>query len=326
MEIHLFDNLMGKKIIGDYSLKDIKERGNISLTIPLSENTMNILINYLCEPININLSHSGFNSNNEDGYLEELKNIFNKLSQSRKKYNIEISVINRELLRQSKLLQKVPKNINLSIGTSDYTYNLDEYLKEENIIEEMIAPVRRASLSPLEKFLAVYDIVKNFKPYKNNVQRPRDAVILNRILSADNEYIVCEGFARLLTELLTRVGVPSKCINVNVDVSNDRNFKGDRSKLKNELHTRNLVKIDDDKYNIHGFYLSDSTWDNNSHYNLYLNSLLTFDRKKEARRLEALEDIDLLMDFHNVDEFMTKIKYFIKMRTSKEKIDAKMEM
>ena len=325
MDMHLFDNLTGKKIIGDYSLKEIRERGNISLTLPLNDKTMDILINYLYEPVNINLKNNDISLNNEKKYIEDLKIIFSKLNQSKKKYNIDININNRELLRQSNLLQKIPNNIKLTINASEHSYNYLEYLKEENKIEEMIAPVRRANLSPLENFLAVYDIVKNYKPYRDNVQLPKDAVILNRILSDNNEFIVCEGFARLLSELLTRVGIPSKCVNVYVDISNDRNFKGDRSKLRNDLHTRNLVKIDDDKYNIHGFYLSDSTWDNNPQYNLYLNSLMTFDRKKEARRLERLEDIDLLMDFHDVDEFIEKIKYFIKMRISKEKIDAKME-
>lgn len=325
MDMHLFDNLTGKKIIGDYSLKEIRERGNISLTLPLNDKTMDILINYLYEPVNINLKNNDISLNNEKKYIEDLKIIFSKLNQSKKKYNIDININNREILRQSNLLQKIPNNIKLTINASEHSYNYLEYLKEENKIEEMIAPVRRANLSPLENFLAVYDIVKNYKPYRDNVRLPKDAVILNRILSDNNEFIVCEGFARLLSELLTRVGIPSKCVNVYVDISNDRNFKGDRSKLRNDLHTRNLVKIDDDKYNIHGFYLSDSTWDNNPQYNLYLNSLMTFDRKKEARRLERLEDIDLLMDFHDVDEFIEKIKYFIKMRISKEKIDAKME-
>ena len=325
MDMHLFDNLTGKKIIGDYSLKEIRERGNISLTLPLNDKTMDILINYLYEPVNINLKNNDMNLDNEKKYIEDLKIIFSKLNQTKKKYNIDININNRELLRQSNLLQKIPNNIKLIISASEHSYNYYEYLKEENKIEEMIAPIRRANLSPLEKFLAVYDIVKNYKPYRDNVQLPKDAVILNRILNDNNDFIVCEGFARLLSELLTRVGIPSKCVNVYVDISNDRNFKGDRSKIRNDLHTRNLVKIDDDKYNIHGFYLSDSTWDNNPQYNLYLNSLMTFDRKKEARRLERLEDIDLLMDFHDVDEFIEKIKYFIKMRISKEKIDAKME-
>lgn len=52
---------------------------------------------------------------------------------------------------------------------------------------------------------------------------------------------------------------------------------------------------------------------------IYLNSLMTFDRKKEARRLERLNNIDLLFDFHNFTEFSQKIDYLIK-KIGKENI------
>ncbi len=84
-------------------------------------------------------------------------------------------------------------------------------------------------------------------------------------------------------------------------------------------HARTIVNLDDDKYNIHGIYLADATWDNTMDSDIYLNSLMTFDRKKEARRLERLNNIDLLFDFHNFTEFSQKIDYLIK-KIGKENI------
>ena len=59
-------------------------------------------------------------------------------------------------------------------------------------------------------------------------------------------------------------------------------------------------------HNIHGFYIADSTWDNDLDNDLYSNSIMTFDRKKEAYRMELLNDIDLLFDFHDLNEFKQK--------------------
>lgn len=72
-----------------------------------------------------------------------------------------------------------------------------------------------------------------------------------------------------------------------------------------------MVKIDDDKYGIHGIYLADATWDNFMDSDIYLNSIMTFDRKKEAKRLEALGYIDLLFDFHDIDDFSKKTKHYL---------------
>lgn len=79
-----------------------------------------------------------------------------------------------------------------------------------------------------------------------------------------------------------------------------------------EGHQRNIIKIDDDKYNIHGIFIADATWDNSQNYDLYQNSAMTFDRKKEAKSLETLNDYDLLLDFHNFEEFTKKLNFFLK--------------
>ena len=44
---------------------------------------------------------------------------------------------------------------------------------------------------------------------------------------------------------------------------------------------------------------------------LYNNSSLTFDRKKEAFRLERLTEEDLLLDFHNIEEFSKKLNFHL---------------
>ena len=269
----------------------------------------------------INIKPNSSN-HNDLTYINNIKNIFRRLEDMKKNYTLRIYINNRELLRQSNLLSNIPKNINLIICSNDYEYNLEEYLEEESKLEKIITPIRNSNLSPLEKYLAIYDIVKKFKPYKDNDENQQKSRNLKYILEDNNDYIVCVGFANLLKELLNRVNIPSTCIHVDVDSSYNGKYTQEEITINNLGHTRNLVKIDDNKYHIHGYYISDSTWDNNQKYDLYLNSLLTFDEKKEAKLLESLEDEDLLLDFHSVDEFIEKIKFYIKRKISHPNINS----
>lgn len=234
--------------------------------------------------------------------------ICNILKTHNKTYNIQISINNRELLKQSGILHT--PNINFTIYNDLYEYKQDEYLKEEEQLDKLIEPIKNTNLSPYEKYLAVYNIVKQFKPYKENNENKEEARDLRYILN--NEYIVCVGFAKLLTTLLDKVGIPAMNISARVDTSYDEGFTMEAIPTHTEGHQRNLIKIDDDKYNIHGIFLADATWDNDMQNDLYLQSSMTFARIKEAQRLETLQDYDLLLDFHNFEEFTQKLNFFLK--------------
>lgn len=295
--------------IGNESLKEIRRRGTIVLTMPIDNGMINNLVKYLTYPIKVYLRQNNNQLIDEQAYLEEIKKIFNILKASKNGYIIKIDVKNRELFRGSRFLSNVPPNVMLSISASETVYNQKEYCNEERKIENMINLIRTTKLSPFEKYLAVYDIVKRFRAYNGTNNADLDTYVLKYLLDDNNTLIVCAGYARLLEELLTRVGVPCKKLNVQVGKPREEAIADDD--IKYEPHARDIVMIDDDKYNIHGIYLADPTWDSNFDYNLYLNSLLTFDRKKEARRMELISDEQLLLDFHDTKEFMSNIRLFI---------------
>ena len=254
-------------------------------------------------------------------YYNNIKKIFDYLRKLNKTYNVHFYIQNRELFRQFKLLDYVPQNVNITIFSNGDEYTKEEYISEEDKLEKLAKPIRESNLSPLEKMVAVFDLVKRFRPYKDYKNSGETSRNLKYILDDNNEYIVCAGFANLLRELLIRVGIPNILLSVNVDTSYDSKFTVEEKTLKFVPHARNLVRIADDKYKIYGYYLSDATWDNKIDYDLYLNCLLTFDRKKEAKRLESLEDEDLLLDFHNVDEFINKIRFYINRKINLPNID-----
>ena len=244
---------------------------------------------------------------NERIYLNELIRIFNILNNHQKTYNIEIKIKNRELLNKSNLLNY--QNINLTIYNDYHTYTKEEYLSEEKQLDNLISSIKNTNLSPYEKYLAVYNIVKQFKPYKENHEDKDKSRYLKYILN--NEYIVCVGYSKLLTTLLNKLDISSMEITADIDSSiyNDDLIN---TPTKLEGHQRNVVKIDDDKYNIHGIYIVDPTWDNNMNKDLYNNSTSTFDKRKEYKKLEKLTNEDLLLDFHNFNEFLEKVNYYLK--------------
>lgn len=266
----------------------------------------------------------------ESAYYKLIEKVFDYVNKS--KFTIKIYIRNRELFRKSGLIKRIPKNINLIIycnyfeEANEYIveeYNIEEYIKEEEIIEKMVGPIRDSNLSPFEKYLAVYDIVKKFKIYKDNETDSQASRNLKSILKDNNEYIVCLGYAKLLRELLNRIGIPNMCLGAKVDKSYKKGFTMENITINYNGHARNLVKIDDDKYDIHGYYLTDATWDNHPELDLFLHCLLTFDKLKESKYLEELRDEDLLLDFHSRDEFNEKINFYVKRKTSISKIDTK---
>ena len=287
-------------VIGSYTLSDLKKIDVLVLSDKLSSLEIDNLM-FINKKSNIHFINRS-DVYDEKKFFNNLSNIFMELEQHNRVYNIEIDVRSRELLRESNLLDCI-KNINLTINVSNCTYSLDEYLLEEKKLNDLVDSVKRANLSPFEKYLAVYNIVKKFKAYKENPDNFWDSRKLKYIL--DNEYMVCVGYANLLVVLLEKVGISSMVVGSSVDISYDDGFTKECICTKFCGHQRNIVKIDDDKYNIYGIYVVDATWDNNMSIDLYNHAVMTFDRMKEALRLETLEKTDLILDFHNIYDFCT---------------------
>ena len=130
-------------------------------------------------------------------------------------------------------------------------YALDELLKADTVLDNFIKELKDESLSPFEKYLLIYTYLAK-KKYKAEEDSSIDAHLSRDLIAVMNsDYIVCEGYANLMEYLCNNVGI--WCIEQGVKIV--------ESEEKFEKHKNNLVKIDDDKYNIHGLYYSDVTWD-----------------------------------------------------------------
>lgn len=136
--------------------------------------------------------------------------------------------------------------------TSDANYA--EFLNMRATIDYYKEIINASGLSPAEKTAYVYDILKTmkYKEDENDKSRPRN---IHSIVTDGN--IVCLGYSEFAKQLLNELGI--KAITVSVTPEPDQPYEG---------HARNFVRIDDDKYNIHGLFAMDITWDSDKEITL----------------------------------------------------------
>lgn len=304
------EELSSNKAIGYTTWKKLETKDEFRFNVDLTDEEINRL-SYTKDKSVIKLC--AVDNNDEIEYINNLVRIFRILGSHNRKYNIKITIENREILIQSGILNY--PNIDVVIENDLYDYKKEELLKEDEKLEALVKPIKESNLSVYEKYLAVYNIVKQFKPYKENKDSKEEARYLRYILN--NEYIVCVGYAKLLTTLLNKVGISSIEVSVGINTSYGKDAPIDDKPTNVEGHRRNIVMLNDDKYDIHGIFVADATWDNDMERDYYANCHMTFDRKKEAFRLETLQSSDLLLDFHNFEEFSKKINFYFKRQVEK---------
>lgn len=126
-------------------------------------------------------------------------------------------------------------------------FPLKRIIEDEKRLNMAVKELIESDLSPLEKFIAVYDIANYFKPYKEeetDMGEYSKSRCLHQYL--DNNYMVCAGYADLLCNLCKRIGIES-CYYA---------FKIER---KETSHARCYIHLKDPKYFMDGYYISDPT-------------------------------------------------------------------
>lgn len=152
-------------------------------------------------------------------------------------YNFDTSNF-EELSKQCNLSFRYDESTNYN----DTSYN--DFINLQMCINWYRKLILDYNLSPCEKLMFAYDILKTFEYHEENEKMD------NKMSRDPSEimktgYIVCVGYSKLLEEIL-------KGIDPNLAVTT----------FSIPEHRRNIVRIDDEKYNIHGVYCLDATWDN----------------------------------------------------------------
>lgn len=178
----------------------------------------------------------------------------------------------------NKLYSGIPKNdliyaYNLfEEDFAHYTYN--ELLDVEALIKYYKDFIPK-TFSPLEKLIFAYDIVKSVKCKEKEVNEVWTGNINYFI---DTGYIACAGFSSLLTMILE-------------DIDPDLSVKNNSLMINSiEGHARNIVLINDKKYDFKGIYTIDATWDrselNNGNYKYFL--LNNLEQKNSYNKISSL--------------------------------------
>lgn len=303
---------------GYYTKEDLEKSLDISINYDniLTGNYENLC--FLPDNAFIRISLPSIDTISEEEKFTNIRKFLDNLDllneRLNKKLFIKFDVKKRSVFK--KVFKKSYQNLNLVICNDYHDYSYFEYMEEEKRLEELVEGIKNANLSPLEKYFAVYNIVKNFKPYKEN-ENDKDAPRRIRYI-LNNEYMVCVGYAELLTILLDKVGIDANTISVSVDTSYDKGFTLEEKVVEYRGHRRVIVNIDDDKYNVHGMYISDPTWDNNLDENYLNHSLMTFDKMQVSKRMFWLSTCNVILDIHNFDEFNLQVNFLLKRELKRE--------
>ena len=128
------------------------------------------------------------------------------------------------------------------------TATYEEFISMRETIDYYKELLETSNLSPVEQTTYVFDILKTMRYQENQKDKSRSRNV-HSIVTEGN--IVCAGYSKFAKQLLNEIGI--KCIEVSVVcLDEDSEDVG---------HERNFVRVDDDKYNIHGLYALDITWD-----------------------------------------------------------------
>ncbi len=176
---------------------------------------------------------------------------FNTIRINSKKSMAEIDY--SYIYKIKKYLDSLHHNTNISFTYESGLYaNYEDYFSMIESLKWYRSLVLENDLSPVEKLTYAYDICKTIH-YQQSGLTSKDISNDNTLhLFIKTGNIVCLGYNRLLEEILLGVEGLKVSDFVTYEFRDNGNSLG---------HSRGIVKIDDDKYDIHGIYCLDVTFD-----------------------------------------------------------------
>lgn len=177
-------------------------------------------------------------------------------------------------------------NVSIEFKNSSESVTYKEFKELFDYLNQIVDFINYYNLSPLEKTMLAYDIVKSniYNEEKEN-ESQKESRDLNRIIK--NNKIVCVGFANLLDFILTSLGFKTGISTLNYE---NEEFG----------HERNYIYLKDNKYNINSIFFLDATWDSRrndkylDNYYYFLKPFRFFQCKTPNERQENLSMTKLL--------------------------------
>lgn len=199
---------------------------------------------------------------------------------------------------------------------------LDAYEKFENEVQK----INSFNLSPFEKFLYVHDFASS-RFYNSSDTVTLDSSKCRSFVNVmTDDYIVCVGYAQIMQKFCNELGI--ECYSISgtdlksVERANKQTEQDERNGVSRlggageVSHQANIVRIDDDKYNIHGYYFCDACWDckrneldNTKHYNYSALPIQDIDKIAQSKYFRYDEIKNAIPELTNYSEPITLDAY-----------------
>lgn len=189
------------------------------------------------------------NNSNDVLKIKNFKNVNDVISQIDKARKSGINFSKVLIFLENKTYENLESlnqiNEEIYLSYDNTLSSLEDFIVMRFTIDYYKSLIESYDLSPLEKITFAYDLIKSF-PYHENKEDKADSRKIHLIVKNGN--IVCVGYTKFLNQLLSELGIKTYTAHV---VTNQGGHK----------HQRSLIKVDDDKYNIHEICAFDATLD-----------------------------------------------------------------
>ena len=296
-------SFFSKWLVDIYTYEMLRDGRILNFVRPIPENEIKNLVKYSQKGLRIYFRYN------------DIANII-KVIESLKGKNAEFVFCDSEIIKNNIEAFKKFTQENITINER---VGIKRFLEVERILDIAVKDIKESALSPYEKYLAVYKIVKDFKQYRKEGSEYQ----YNTALAYDlyeilfSEFIVCIGFSELMIVLLQRVGIKATFFHAEIlkereSLSHEDliSLTYEEQKIKEgakDYHSRIIFRLIDPKYDIDGIYISGVTWDQNKSSDLYNHSSLTpYETRFESKMFYNTPDD--IFDIQSGTDFYTKIR------------------
>lgn len=172
--------------------------------------------------------------------------------------------------------------------------SIDDFINMRNRINKMVNELKNFELSPLEKVLYVYDIIKDFYIINHKYMKEKKVSRLIHRIFKVNE-LNCQAYAALYSEILRELKIEATDFNLYSPLVEELFLTSDN-------HARTMIHLVDNKYKIDGLFSTDVVWDaikkikKNYHYEFFLTRISNLKRQYSLDKFH--NDIEIL--FNNI--------------------------
>ncbi len=197
--------------------------------------------------------------------------------------------------------------------------SVDDFINMRKYINKIIEPIKKCSLSPLEKSLYAYDIVKDFYIVNHKYMKEKKVSrFIHRIFKANE--LNCQSYPTLYAQVLREFKIQASDYFLYSPLVEE-------IFLTKDNHSRTMIHLVDEKYGIDGLFSTDVIWDaikkmkKNYHYEFFLTKVQNL--KKQFVTDKFPNEIETLLSYKSVNELSIKEIQFFQKLLNKEKITDK---